>query len=74
MGWLSLSCASPIGHRYRLLTNSMFSILLSGFAMWDYNRLNKQKEELCRERGITESHKDEFREMGDQSPLFRYTL
>ncbi|KAF8557618.1 MFS general substrate transporter [Imleria badia] len=50
------------------------SILLSAFAMWDYNRINKQKEEQCRESGITEDHKDEFREMGDESPLFRYTL
>ncbi|KAF8134538.1 major facilitator superfamily domain-containing protein [Boletus edulis] len=50
------------------------SILLSAFAMWDYNRLNKQKEKLCREIGITEDRKDEFRDLGDQSPLFRYTL
>ncbi|KAG8214046.1 hypothetical protein J3R82DRAFT_10803 [Butyriboletus roseoflavus] len=57
-----------------LTSNLMISILLSAFAMWDYNRINKQKEELCRERGITEDRKDEFRNMGDQSPLFRYTL
>ena len=57
-----------------LLTNFDVSILLSAFAMWDYNRINKQKEELCRERGITEDQKDEFRNMGDESPLFRYTL
>ncbi|KIJ18602.1 hypothetical protein PAXINDRAFT_167193 [Paxillus involutus ATCC 200175] len=50
------------------------SILLSSFAMWNYRRINKQKEELCRERGITEDHRDEFRDMGDGSPLFRYTI
>ncbi|KAF9237555.1 MFS general substrate transporter [Melanogaster broomeanus] len=50
------------------------SILLSCFAMWDYRRINKQKEELCRERGITEDRRDEFRDMGDESPLFRYTI
>ena len=56
------------------LTNLMTSILLSAFAMWDYNRSNKQKEEQCREGGITEDRKDEFRNMGDHSPLFRYIL
>ena len=56
------------------LTTLMISILLSAFAMWDYNRINKQKEEQCREGGITEDREDEFRDMGDQSPLFRYTL
>jgi len=50
------------------------TILLSAFAMWDYNRINKQKEELCREHGITEDQRDEFRDMGDESPLYRYTL
>jgi MFS family permease len=50
------------------------SILLSIFAMWDYKRINRQKEELCRERGITEDRRDEFRDMGDDSPLFRYTI
>jgi sugar phosphate permease len=50
------------------------SILLSCFAMWDYKRINKRKEELCRERGITDDHRDEFRDMGDESPLFRYTI
>ncbi|KIK98464.1 hypothetical protein PAXRUDRAFT_31147 [Paxillus rubicundulus Ve08.2h10] len=50
------------------------SILLSFFAMWDYNRINKQKEELCLEHGITGDRRDEFRDMGDESPLFRYTI
>ena len=52
----------------------MISILLSVFAMWDYDRINKQKVEACRQYRITEMQKDEFRNMGDESPLFRYTL
>ncbi|KAF9227226.1 MFS general substrate transporter [Gyrodon lividus] len=50
------------------------SILLSFFAMWNYRRINKQKEELCQARGITADRRDEFTEMGDGSPLFRYTI
>ncbi|KAG9308050.1 major facilitator superfamily domain-containing protein [Chiua virens] len=50
------------------------TILFSSFAMWDYNRLNKRKERVCRECGITAENKHEFRDMGDDSPLFRYTL
>jgi len=33
--------------------------------------LNKKKDELCAKLGINESRKDEFREMDDDSPLFR---
>ncbi|KXN82015.1 hypothetical protein AN958_03313 [Leucoagaricus sp. SymC.cos] len=47
------------------------SIILSLVAMWDYNRLNKQKIELCRREGIDESRAHEFSEMGNKSPLFR---
>lgn len=50
------------------------SILLSLFAMWDYNRINKQRESLCREKGITDDQRDEFVNMGDASPLYRYTI
>jgi hypothetical protein len=57
-----------------LLTNLTISILLSAFAMWDYNRINTRKEEQCREGEITEDRNDEFRNMGDHSPLFRYAL
>lgn len=41
--------------------------------MWNYNRLNKHKEALCISAGITADREDEFREIGDDSPLFRYT-
>ncbi|KZP18356.1 MFS general substrate transporter [Athelia psychrophila] len=50
------------------------AIILSAVAMWDYNRLNKQKDALCLREGITEARADEFRELGDDSPLFRYTI
>ncbi|KXN82016.1 hypothetical protein AN958_03314 [Leucoagaricus sp. SymC.cos] len=50
------------------------AIVLSLVAMWDYNRLNKQKIELCRREGIDDSRAHEFSEMGNKSPLFRYTL
>lgn len=49
-------------------------MLLSLVVMWDCNRMNKQKEWMCRERGITEDQKEEFRDTGDDSPLFRYAL
>lgn len=44
---------------------------MSTFAMWDYNRINKKKEEQCKREGITVDRADEFRDMGDDSPLFR---
>ncbi|KAF5346736.1 hypothetical protein D9756_010402 [Leucocoprinus leucothites] len=50
------------------------AIVLSAVAMWDYNRLNKQKIGLCEREGIDESRAHEFSEMGNESPLFRYTL
>jgi hypothetical protein len=39
--------------------------------MWDYNRLNKKKIEMCEREGIDESRAHEFSEMGNESPLFR---
>jgi len=50
------------------------SIILSLFNMWDFNRLNKQKEAQCQREGIDESRWMEFKDMGSESPLFRYTL
>ncbi|KAH7913268.1 major facilitator superfamily domain-containing protein [Hygrophoropsis aurantiaca] len=47
------------------------SIILSFVAIWDYSRLNKQKEALCAKEGITEDRREEFRDLGDASPLFR---
>ncbi|OAX37882.1 MFS general substrate transporter [Rhizopogon vinicolor AM-OR11-026] len=59
-----------IGHGTVMAFLSL-SILMSMFAMWDYNRLNKKKETQCREENITDDRRDEFRDMGDASPLFR---
>ncbi|KAG2075430.1 MFS general substrate transporter [Suillus decipiens] len=50
------------------------SIIMSLFAMWDYNRLNKKKEAQCLADDITDDKGYEFRDMGDASPLFRYTI
>ncbi|KAF7321945.1 hypothetical protein MKEN_00717000 [Mycena kentingensis (nom. inval.)] len=51
-----------------------FSIMLSAFCMWDYSRVNKQREAYCKENGIDESRREEFTEMGSESPLFRYSI
>ncbi|KAG1736554.1 MFS general substrate transporter [Suillus lakei] len=50
------------------------AIVMSLFAMWDYNRLNKQKEAQCLAENITDDSGHEFENMGDASPLFRYTI
>ncbi|KAF7357691.1 hypothetical protein MVEN_00814800 [Mycena venus] len=50
------------------------SIILSCFAMWDYNRINKQRDAYCEREGIDASRRAEFRDMGSESPLFRYTI
>ncbi|KAJ7071997.1 major facilitator superfamily domain-containing protein [Mycena amicta] len=50
------------------------SILLSCFTMWDYNRINKKRDAYCEREGIDESRRAEFRDMGSESPLFRYTI
>jgi len=44
---------------------------MSLFAMWDFNRLNKKKVAQCQAEGITEDRSNEFKNMGDASPLFR---
>lgn len=50
------------------------SIVTSLFAMWDYNRLNKKKEAQCLAENITDDRGYEFQDMGDASPLYRYTI
>ncbi|KAG2369022.1 major facilitator superfamily domain-containing protein [Suillus spraguei] len=50
------------------------SIITSLFAMWDYNRLNKKKEAQCLADDIADDKGYEFKDMGDASPLFRYTI
>lgn len=62
-----------IGHGTIMAFLSL-SILMSMFAMWNYNRLNKKKEAECLAENITDDRRDEFKDMGDASPLFRYTI
>ncbi|KAG1857900.1 MFS general substrate transporter [Suillus tomentosus] len=50
------------------------AIITSLFAMWDYNRLNKKKEAQCLAENIGDDREYEFEDMGDASPLFRYTI
>lgn len=40
--------------------------------MFTYNRINKQRDEQCRREKIDESRREEFKNMGDASPLFRW--
>jgi hypothetical protein len=42
--------------------------------MYDFKRANKQRDELCAREGIDQSRAAEFRDEGDRSPLFRYTI
>ncbi|KAI5897004.1 MFS general substrate transporter [Schizophyllum commune H4-8] len=49
------------------------SILCSLFAMWNFKRLNREKEGICQEKHIDESRSAEFAEMGSESPLFRFS-
>lgn len=50
------------------------SILITSLLMWKYRTLNKEKEELCIREGIEDSMQDRYRELGDESPLFRYVI
>ncbi|KAH6885644.1 hypothetical protein BKA70DRAFT_1445026 [Coprinopsis sp. MPI-PUGE-AT-0042] len=50
------------------------TISLSCFAMWKYTQLNKRNERICKEQGIDESRRDEFKNVGNDSPLFRFTI
>ncbi|KAG8931893.1 hypothetical protein FRC02_001978 [Tulasnella sp. 418] len=40
----------------------------------NFKRLNKQKEAICMRDNIGEERRAEFRDMGDASPLYRYTF
>ncbi|KAH8117960.1 MFS general substrate transporter [Phellopilus nigrolimitatus] len=50
------------------------SFAITVFMMFSYNRLNKARDEKCKRENITESRRAEFADLGDDSPLFRYTL
>ncbi|KAG1866149.1 MFS general substrate transporter [Suillus subluteus] len=59
-----------IGHGTNMGFISL-SIIMSLFAMWNYNRLNKKKEAQCLAENITNDRGYEFQDMADASPLFR---
>ena len=64
---LALHREEEISHSVRV----MGSIVCSCIMMWTYRRLNKEKEEQCAREGINESMKDMYRDLADESPLFR---
>jgi len=49
-------------------------IILASFCMWDFWRLNKAKEADCAARGLDESQRGDFTELGSESPLFRFMI
>ncbi|KAB5590086.1 transport protein [Ceratobasidium theobromae] len=62
-----------LGHDVILASLSM-AFCAAGFTQWNLARLNGLKEQQYKSEGITDARKSEFREMGDDSPLFRYVL
>jgi len=50
------------------------AIFVTLFIMWDFRRANKEREAYCAANGLDESRRDEFVELGSDSPLFRFTL
>ena len=46
-------------------------IVLCLAAMWDFKRHNKLNIARCEAEGIDESREDEFKKLGNDSPLFR---
>lgn len=48
-----------------------YRILVSSLAMVTYHYLNKHKKYQCREEGIDRTQAGRYREIGDDSPLFR---
>jgi len=49
-----------------------FSTTLLGMVV--FHRLNQHKSRVCEKQGITEEKRQEYTDMGDDSPLFRFTL
>ena len=42
--------------------------------MWDYNRLNKRNIAICQRDGIDDKQQENYRDVGNDSPLFRYVV
>ena len=62
-----------LGYAVSLLINlgadfvAFCSAVLCCFAMWNYDRLNKKKET----GDVDEGKREDYKQMGDESPLFR---
>lgn len=48
--------------------------ILSSIGMFEFWRMNRKKRAYCSKEGIDSSRYEEFAELGDRSPLYRYTL
>ncbi|KAF6749639.1 hypothetical protein DFP72DRAFT_875764 [Ephemerocybe angulata] len=47
-------------------------MILSAFAMWDFNRLKKDNEAICAKEGLDEKSNEIFKDAGNKCPLFRW--
>ncbi|KAI0632655.1 major facilitator superfamily domain-containing protein [Trametes polyzona] len=50
------------------------SAAICAAAILEFSRLNRRKTVRCAQEGITEEKADEFHDMGDASPLYRYIV
>jgi len=50
------------------------AIVLGCALMYTYSRLNAEKEAFCQREGITQDMQDQYSDLGDKSPLFRYVI
>ena len=50
------------------------SALLSAVGMLEFHRLNLENQQKCDKEGITKDRMEEFREMGDKSPLYQCVI
>lgn len=74
MGWLGLTYVTLVlsDQELRLIAfATLCRIVTTAVLMWRYSVINAEKEALCKREGIDDSREEEFRELGDQSPLFR---
>jgi len=62
-----------LGHSVQIGALCM-SFACSAVFIFVFDRLNKKKEELCRRRNIAVSDGARFKGLGDDSPLFRFSL
>lgn len=61
------------GHATDIACLCVSSILIV-VAMLEFSRLNAKRNEQCSKEGIHADRAEEFHELGDQSPLFRYSI